>query len=268
MVGMKRILLQGAYNVRDLGGYPTREAKVTKWGLLFRGDSPSALTEEDWSILKKLNVKTMIDLRSNMEKTSAGITPNYEMNYYHCSLMQELENIPDISKLSKGDISSDKMTQMLGSEKFMESMKLDYVRTLFGNIDGAVTILNYILEELPQGGILFFCSAGKDRTGIIASLVLYLCDVIREDIIADYMVSSTYNTNGINKNFSSPPASMVSMFGDKEVLKDLFESKAETIISLLDAYKDRDIKELLGKNGFSKEKQEKLKEMFLQSWGD
>lgn len=95
MTNLKHIPLQGAYNVRDLGGYPAAGGKVTRWGVLYRSDALAELTESDWSVLKKRNVKAVIDLRSQREVASAGITPPEGIEYLHYSLMRELDRNMD-----------------------------------------------------------------------------------------------------------------------------------------------------------------------------
>ena len=147
-------------------------------------------------------------------------------------------------------------------ETILQSMKLDYVRTLFGNLSCGAEILNAILEGMDRGAVVFLCSAGKDRTGIVAALVLYLCGVPREDIIADYIVSSTYNTNGINAKLGSLPAEILRRIPDPEILRDCLASKPEIIIALLDALEQRNIRALLAENGFSEEKQSLLVKKF------
>ena len=249
---LKHIPLKGAYNVRDLGGYPTTDGRYTQWGLLYRSDALSGLTDGDWRILMNRNVKTIIDLRSLTETAAAKINTPAGINYYHFSLMKELDqNLQNVSK-----------------ETILESMKLDYVKTLFGNLSCCAKILNTILERMERGSIVFLCSAGKDRTGIIASLALYLSDVIREDIIADYMVSSTYNTNGINKKYESLPDALLKMIPDITLLKGFFESKPETIIALLDELDSRNIRSLLDGEGFSYERQSQLKAQFTEFLGE
>ena len=53
-MNLKHIPLKGAYNVRDLGGYPTADGGATKWGLLYRSDNLNALTDEDWAEIRKV----------------------------------------------------------------------------------------------------------------------------------------------------------------------------------------------------------------------
>lgn len=241
---IKHIPLKNAYNVRDLGGYPTLDGRFTRWNMLYRSDALSALDEADWQILKDKKIRTIIDLRSISEAAASPIhVPEY-MAYFQFSLMNTLDVRP----------------QSMSREAIIESMKLDYVKTLFGNLECGVQILTTILERMDVGAVLFFCSAGKDRTGIVAALSLYLCNVILEDIVADYIVSSTYNTNGINKKIVNLPPEMLKMVPDMELLKDCFASKPETIIKLLDAFEELDVRAKLDEAGFTRAKQELFRE--------
>lgn len=243
---MKHLPLQGAHNVRDLGGYPTADGHATRWGVLYRSDALGDLCAADWEILCDRNVRTVIDLRSQSETKQVKIVPPSGVEYFHFSLMKDL----DVGKLASG------------REKFLESMVLNYEKTLFENLRCAVDILRVILEKAENGAVLFFCSAGKDRTGIVAALLLYLCGVLREDIIADYIVSSTYNENGINRRMESLPPEVASSIPDMEALKKCLASNPETIRALLDAFEARDIRRCLTENGFDENAQRALVRAF------
>ncbi len=252
---MKHIPLDGAYNVRDLGGYSTIDGFATKWGLLYRGDALYRLTESDWQVLLERGVHAAIDLRSRSEVEANPIVTPTNVVYENFSLMREQDDIsvsnamPDVSTISM--------------DKFMESMKLDYSKTLFDNLSCCVDILNAITKHLAHGSVIFICTAGKDRTGIIAAVILYLCGVNREDIIADYIVSSTYNTNGVNKVMRTMLEKFVNLL-DPSTLNDCMASKPETIINLLDDMDDKNFKSLLSENGFDMEKQQKLIATFIE----
>ena len=246
MIQLKHIPLEGAHNFRDLGGCPTTDGGATKWGMLYRSDALSGLTRRDWAELEARKVRTILDLRSGSERAASPITPPEGITCLGFNLMRELDG----------------HGAAVSPETILQSMKLDYVRTLFGNLPCGAEILNAILERLEQGAVVFLCSAGKDRTGIVAALVLYLCGVPREDIIADYIVSSTYNTNGINAKLGSLPAEILRRIPDPEILRDCLASKPETIIALLDALEQRNIRALLAENGFSEERQRLLVKKF------
>ena len=250
-MNLRHIPLENAHNFRDLGGYPTTEGRSTRWGMIYRSDALAGLTEADWQVLKERKVRTIIDLRSSSEATAAPIRQPEPMKYFHFSLMKNLDQgIMDPRKMS--------------TEKIIESMRLDYVKTLFESLPCCGEILRTILTGLEEGSVVFLCSAGKDRTGIIAAVILYLCDVVREDIVADYIVSSTYNANGINKKLQSLPPEMLKLIPDMELFKSCMDSKPETIIALLEELEKRNIRKLLAEAGFSAAEQQELKEIFTR----
>ena len=110
---MRHIPLKNAFNVRDMGGYPTTDGKSTKWGMLYRSDALSSLTEEDWQVLKARKIHTVIDLRSLSEISAAPVQVPEGTEYDHFSLM------PEMDKLGMD-------FREMGTEKIIESMKLDY----------------------------------------------------------------------------------------------------------------------------------------------
>ncbi len=245
----RRIPLENASNFRDLGGYPTENGKVTKWGILYRSNALSDLTSEDWEILQDLGVSTLIDLRSSSELEEAPIVSDYSVNYHSISLMKALDETSD-------DSSDD------ASSEYLQSMTLDYTDILFNNIPGMVEVLDVILDNLSSenGSTVFFCTAGKDRAGITAALLLYLCGVSREDIIADYMVSGNYNGwADIDSIRASMSPEMLEMLpDDDDALLNLYGSEPKTISALLDSFESEDIRECLAENGFGEEKQAEL----------
>ncbi len=250
----RHIPLAHAHNLRDLGGFPTADGRTTRWGLLYRSDELSELTQEEWETVRGLGVRTLIDLRSRRETESAKITPAYPLEYRNLSLMKELDERPP-ARPSDGSASG----------SILESMRLDYTKTLFGNLGCAAEILRVILGRLSRGGsVLFFCSAGKDRTGITAAMVLSLCGVLREDIIADYMVSNTYNTEGINQNMEVLPPEFLARIPNLQILKDMMDSKPENMSALLDAFEEHDLRARLAENGFDRGQQEQLAARMLE----
>ncbi len=257
---LKRIPMQHLHNMRDLGGYPAAKGHATKWNQLYRSDSPSSLTADEWAILKDLGINLFIDLRSDQEREASPVTPGYPADYEAISLMKELDELTEEMTNQKENQDSGQAT-----EQIMKSMELDYTRTLFGNMAGAVQILDLILNNIKAGGsTLFFCFAGKDRTGITAALVLYLCGVSREDIIADYMVSSTYNEKGANQMLKEIPKELLDLLPDEETLKKSMGSDPETMADLLDSFENRDICKALAENGFGTDKQKELADLMTE----
>lgn len=178
---LRRIPLGAMMNLRDLGGYPTADGRETKWGRLFRGDQPTELTERDFQWLLERNVTTVIDLRSSVELERAPdpLASTSGFTYHHSPLVGG-ENLPDSEEsLPKGYF------EMLDSKVYIAQ------------------VLRLIAEA--SNGVLFHCTAGKDRTGCTAALLLGLCGVGLADILADYQVSETYIMSLIRRVRSETP---------------------------------------------------------------
>lgn len=248
-MALRRVPLEGAFNFRDLGGYAALGGASTQWGRLYRSDCLSRITARDWEELARREVRTIVDLRSAPEVAQEPVSAPEGVTLLNYSLMRELDELAPAGTREGRDIAA---SSVVGS------MRLDYAQTLLGNLACAVRILEAILEHLEAGSVVFLCSAGKDRTGITAALLLYLCGVQREDIVADYMVSGVYNQNGINRKLEQVMRSDAGKGVDIEALRRLLESDPKTVEALLDALEEKDICARLDESGFSFERQEAL----------
>ncbi len=172
-----RLPLKNADNVRDLGGHLCAGGSVTKWRAFLRGDDLSLLTEEEIGFLLDYGVRTIIDLRSQSE-CSAHPDPFAQVgavDYYHMPL--GLDDVDDVTKMQVEDTA-----------QFICKFYLDIL-----GIQGES--LRQILSRMAnsrEGCVLFHCSAGKDRTGILAALLLSIAGVPRGDIAANYETTYTY----------------------------------------------------------------------------
>lgn len=188
MKHIKRLPLAGANNIRDLGGYMIDESHMTKWNTCYRGDNLHRLTASDWKKLYDANVRTIIDLRSLAERNNEGYDSEaYGIKTYHLPMQKEQIDMHDLH-------------QSLAKDSFWFSLSEGYMGMINDNQQGIGSIFNQISESLHLGAVLFHCTAGKDRTGMTAFLLLKLLGVNKADIIADYEVSSTYNTMGASTN--------------------------------------------------------------------
>ncbi|EEI83132.1 tyrosine-protein phosphatase [Anaerococcus tetradius] len=172
---MKRYPLRNVKNVRDLGGVPTLDGKVTKWGKFIRAASLDDSKDDDLAYLKKLGVTAIIDLRREGEinpKLSSIEKIKEEFDYYNISLAGDREfRKEDIERIIKKEVS-------IG-------------RTYINLIDNYKAIRQIMEVFANNDGVsLFHCQEGKDRTGIISMILMGLSDVGRSDIIADYEISS------------------------------------------------------------------------------
>ena len=174
---------EGGNNFRELGGYVADEGKTIKWGQIFRGIPTSLLSSDaDRKLLDSLNLRLILDLRSEAE---AAKQPDYVPDGARlvriCGLCHpdgtEIAFSPeDKEKLLKGRLDED--------HNMADAM---YEQMLFGN--KAFKELFRALEagETP---ILFHCSAGKDRTGVAAMLILLALGASEEVIAKDFLQSN------------------------------------------------------------------------------
>lgn len=237
----RRIYLQNAFNVRDIGGYRAENGKTVKWNALFRGDGLCALTPEEWTQLEDRGIRTVIDLRSLSETTTHGYKVPDAISYRHCPLQEEDIHI-DNPLASAQNAFGRSLTQGY------RSMAGEYTQLL-------AAALEQVAKGLEKGAVLFHCTAGKDRTGVLAAVLLYLLGAEAEDIIADYQVSYTYNRKGVNK--------MLEQFPQLEQMKPFLYSNAESMEELLVYLEEVNIRKLLADCGFTDEKTAKLKEFAL-----
>lgn len=110
-------------------------------------------------------------------------------------------------------------------DAFENSMSQAYISLFNNNVDNIIQIINTILASLEYGSVLFHCTAGKDRTGIIAALLLYLSKVDTVDISADYQITYTYNLKNPRLH------KVMDLYGD------LLKSDPNSIESLIDFFK-------------------------------
>lgn len=169
------IALQGAHNVRDLGGYPTAYGGSTRWRAILRGDALHGLSPADIDVLLGQGLTTVIDLRNAHEiATEANPFVGHERVRYH--------NTPVFSALAP--------VEMMASAEENFDMGHRYVQAI-DTCQPAIAEVLKTIADAPDGIVLFHCSAGKDRTGVISALLLANAGVDEETIIEDYALTAT-----------------------------------------------------------------------------
>lgn len=169
-----RLPLDGAYNVRDLGGYPTANGGYTRFRRFVRSDGLSLLTSRDEQYLSEYGVHAVIDLRDAQEKDDEpdrGIAS--DVVFAHIPLFQY--NVSDVAHVR----------ELIDSSRL--SLFSLYCKML-GNYEAIRSCFRFI-ASIEEGCILFHCAAGKDRTGILSMLLLSLAGVDKWDVVADYVQS-------------------------------------------------------------------------------
>ena len=166
--------LDGAFNFRDLGGLPTRDGGTTRAGVMFRSDALHHLVPSDVEVLIDLGMRTVIDLRSSVEldRTGRGPLEDTDMQWVH-------------APLSHGDAASGRVLPPALAEG---DLGRHYVDSLAERTETLAEVIEHLAtrENLPA---VFHCTAGKDRTGMVAALVLSLVGVADDVIVHDYTLT-------------------------------------------------------------------------------
>ena len=214
-VPMQRVRLlpvEGAYNVRDLGGYTATENKTVKWGKVIRSGDLNLLTENDLVYMAALPLKTFIDFRDYVEVAQAqDQRPASLINYYNFPI--ETGNIVEISDFTK-------ITEETAPKLLVEGYK-----RIVKNNQSVFRQFFEVLQNSETTPLLFHCSAGKDRTGLGAALFLASLGVDRELIIEDYLLSNDYLEDKYAEMIAAYPVIKPVM----EVRREYIEAAFETI---------------------------------------
>jgi protein-tyrosine phosphatase len=170
----RTLSLSGCVNFRDLGGYPTADGRRLRWRHLFRSDGLTHLDAADCAQLAGLGLATVIDLRTAGELEERGRIPEGvgDIDYHHLPLTDVLPPQHDLARYDEPAFVTSRYRQLFteGSRSLARS-----------------------IEVLAAPGALpavFHCSAGKDRTGVLAALVLGFLGVPRDTIVEDYALSA------------------------------------------------------------------------------
>ena len=177
-----RIGIEGLRNIRDLGGWATPTG-VVRHGRLFRSDRLDELTPASHETLDAMGISTVVDFRYQSERDEApsklwsSVTNHVEIP------MGPKETLRGsfIERVQRGEF--DGLTDDTIVEMYQELLR-----------DHRAGFIAAIEEMVNGGPALFHCSAGKDRTGVMAMLVLSVLGVSEDDIVADFDLTNTYRT--------------------------------------------------------------------------
>jgi protein-tyrosine phosphatase len=169
----RRLAWDACLNARDLGGYPTAHGQTTAWRAVVRADSLARLTADGQTALVAYGVRTVIDLRLPDE---VALAPN--------PFAAPGEHGVAYANLSLIDPAA-------GPAPAFTTLANDYLGMLH-RFQHTVTEIVSTIAAAPPGGVVVHCAAGKDRTGLIAALLLDLVGVAPEIIAADYALTAEY----------------------------------------------------------------------------
>jgi protein-tyrosine phosphatase len=154
------VMVDGSHNVRDLGGFVTTDGSTLRRGRIFRSDYP-AFVDADPSGMQRLELRAVVDLRRTTEADFECV--DWERRGVACHRVS----------LSAGAV---------------DSWHARYPSYLTQRPEAVVEAVRLVIDPANHP-VLFHCAAGKDRTGVVAALVLALLGVSRSEIVADYLLT-------------------------------------------------------------------------------
>jgi protein-tyrosine phosphatase len=178
-VAERLLPLEGGRNFRDVGGYRVADGRQVKWGKIYRSGVMSGLTLADYDYLSKLGILAICDLRSPQERAA--------------------EPSPFLGKAGAPRVVATDYDMSASMAMFARMRTRE--DAIQGFADAYVAFLDMLTPHYTdmfarlvadQGPLAFNCSAGKDRTGMAAALILSVLGAPRETVLADYGLTQVY----------------------------------------------------------------------------
>jgi protein-tyrosine phosphatase len=170
--------LDGGINFRDIGGYSNSQGRRVKWRKIMRCGHLASLSENDLDTLEQIGINRVHDFRRSEEQ---AMSPSCAVRAEFVDDYQIL--IGDISRfwefLFEGELTAESSHQLVVNS---------YATCIDAVVPAFSRFMRHIVDNADNASV-FHCSAGKDRTGMAAALILSALDVPRETIIQDYMLT-------------------------------------------------------------------------------
>lgn len=207
----RRLELLGSTNFRDLGGYIGQAGRPVRWRRLFRSDHLGELAPQDVATLSGLGLTRVCDFRGAQERTAhpcvlPGVT------------VHALSIEPTVVQGMQSLLASGKALTPQAAVELMEQTYRDFVHD---NSARFAELFDHLLQDGTP--LVFHCTAGKDRTGFAAALILSALGVPRSVVLQDYLLTN---------DFYRQPR-MTSAFASQEVLDVLWKVQARFLEAAL-----------------------------------
>ena len=185
---MTWIELEGAVNVRDLGGLPTSDGGATVPGRMLRSENLQELSPADVArLVDEIGLTTVVDLRSTNEVTIEGPAPLDAVpgvRHAHHPVLREFLDVSDTVKAALVTEAAAADRERYPDDP-MCGHYLGYLETRPEEVTGALRSI-----ATAPGAAIVHCAAGKDRTGVVVALALTVAGVEPDAVVADYAASN------------------------------------------------------------------------------
>lgn len=168
----RTLRFEGCFNARDLGGLPTADGRWTRKGAIVRSDALDQLTATGWGRLHDYGIRTIIDLRNDSERAPDARPRPSDITTLHIAL--------------DGGHDPEFWAHWGGNPRFCTPLYFKPHLERFPEISARVLAS---IEHAAPGGVLFHCGFGRDRTGLVAMLLLKLAGVSADNVAADHALS-------------------------------------------------------------------------------
>lgn len=207
----RTIAFEAVFNFRDLGGYPAGAGQRVRWRRLFRSDGLNRVRDHEAELVKKLGIRTVIDLRTSDEVSNHGRFREEvaDVDYRHLPVFDIQPDWAGFDEPDAPGFLADRYVEMLESGRTSVAAALE------------------LMADPGAYPLVFHCAAGKDRTGILASVVLALLGVPDDVIVEDYALSheatermfawAAARGRDLDAGYQIPPASVIAAHPDTMV---------------------------------------------------
>jgi protein-tyrosine phosphatase len=191
-VKRRHVPLEGAHNFRDVGGYQTEDGRRVRWGLFYRSDDLSALTDADLAQLHGLGLKLVCDFRSPEEKAE-------EPDRLPAERTPELVELPIFDESFSPVAFREKITSGTLGDTDLRRMLVEGNRMFATRYAPQYAAMFERLTQPDQLPALVHCTAGKDRTGFAAAVLLRTLGVPLETVYEDFLLTNHYTAREIER---------------------------------------------------------------------
>lgn len=256
--------IKDGHNFRDLGGYQTEDGRTVKWRQLLRTGSLASLSDKDLNTLAQIPVTVDLDLRGQAEVQQMPDRVPESATYYHLPVFAE-----DETDASHSNEEIAKRMQEPGNG--YRHMLTVYSRMF--TIPSAKKAFRQLFDRLlanSDGATIFHCTAGKDRTGMAAFLVLSALGVPRETILKDYLLTNEVTADFREGWLAQMKATMPQTPATDTLInnrRDLASVNADYLGTAITAIDDQygDVQHYLRDYlGLSDDEQQQLRERYLE----